>query len=112
MRIRPIPPAAYAATTAVTYLTVAVGVLADLCRHPLTFPAGVTLAAGVYALMCLTRGDIRGEAISAAVMLYALCVDFALAPPPDHVWVLWVYAGFVGLVIIIGLRVGWLCRRL
>lgn len=112
MRLRPIPPAAYAAATAVVYAAVGVGVVEDLMVYPLTVPAGVTLASCVYALMSLARGRAGEEATSICVLVCALCIDFVQAPPPGGVWVTWTYSIFIGIVAVLLIRCWWLCKRL
>ena len=112
MRYRPIPPAAYAAATAVLYTAVGVGVFNDIAVHPLTIPAGIMLAGCVYALVSLVRGRAGEEAVSDVVVVYCMCVDFSLAPAPDRLWAVWTYSIFVGIIMMLLIRCWWLCKRL
>ena len=112
MRIKPLPPAAYTATLVVVYAACAVGVILDVGPHAMGLGALGVIVAGTMAIVQAVKGDAGGEAVAACATIVALCVDFAEAPQVSPEWRVWAAASFAMAVLIMCVRVHWLCRQL
>lgn len=112
MRIKPLPPAAYTATVVIVYASCAVGVVLDVGAHAMGLGALGVIIAATMAIVQAVKGDAAGESVAACATILTLCADFAVAPPVSPAWALWAAASFAMAVLIMAVRVRWLCKQL